>query len=183
MNNIKKKNVILAFVLISSLLLFMQGKLNENVNKKEKEEWNVKVISDTNDLASKETNEIKFDALQNSNVAKGKIVPGNSAIATLYLDLIGTKYDVDFKLDIEKKLPNNFDLLTTIDGVNYKPGETITFMLDGKDEFDKTNGKKEIIMLLEWKDKDSTDNLDTIIGATENRLDIPINWEIKQHIN
>lgn len=181
MNNINKKSVILVLTVITSLLFFLQC-LNLQTYAKENEEWNVKVTTDTKDLASKETKEISFKVQENSNVAKGKLAPGCFAKATLYLDLTGTKYDVDFILDTEKKLQNNFNLSATIDGKEYKLGDKISFMLNGRKEFDKENGKKEIIILLEWKTGELTDNLDTLIGSTEESLEIPISWEIKQHI-
>lgn len=177
MNNVKKNNVILALALISSLLFFLQGTLNMYSFAKEKDqEWNVKITSGTKDLTSKNTEEIYFEVQDNPNVAKGKLAPGGTAIATLNLQLNETTNPVDFKLDIEKNLTDNFELTIEVNGKNYKVGETITFN-------PKERAVNEIKLILEWKDTENTNNLDTIIASTNNRIIVPIKWEIKEHID
>ena len=182
MNKVKSNNVILALALITSLLFFLQGSFNVVSVAKENDEYNAKITENTKDLASKDTEEIKFIVQENPNIAKGKLAPGGIAIATIDLDLNEAISPVDFKLDVVDKIPQNFKLTASVDGENYKIGETKLFNLEKEDEFG--NNKTKIVTLkLEWNDEENSNQLDTFIGATNDFLNIPIKWEAKQHID
>ena len=144
--------------------------------KEKDQEWNVKITNGTKDLTSKNTEEIYFEVQDNPNVAKGKLAPGGTAIATLNLQLSETTNPVDFKIDIEKNLTDNFELTAEVNGKKYEIGETITFNPEERNS-------NEIKLILEWKDVAYTNDLDTIVDTTNNIITIPVKWEISEHID
>ena len=144
--------------------------------KEKNQEIDVKITSGTKDLTSKNTEEIYFEVQDNPNVAKGKLAPGGIATATLNLQLNEITNPVDFKLDIEKNLTDNFELKIKVNGKQYKVGEKITFNPEERNV-------NEIKLILEWKDTENTNDLDTVIASTNNRIIVPIKWEISEHID
>jgi len=185
LNTVKFKNVILTIILISTSLLFLAYLLPKYsfANSFDNHKWNVKITSDTKDLTSKETQDIIFKRQNNPNVADGKIAPGSKAIATIELDLNKTNYAVNFILNADTSmLSENFKLEAKIDNEPYIIGNTKTFELPNNKSFNEQNGKKIITLILTWKNEESNNNFDTILGASMSTLSIPITWTASQHI-
>ena len=186
MHKAKAQKVILTLIFITTFLLFIASTFSKYSIAKSSEldtEWNVKITSGTKDLTSKDTQEIKFIVQDNKNVAKGKLAPGGTAVATMELDLNKTKYAVDFELQADiSKLNNNFELTAKIDGDPYIIGATKVFELQNNEVFNEKNGKKIITLILKWKSNDSLNELDTLTSISKNVISIPITWTAKQHI-
>ena len=189
MYKVKAKNVILTLILFVTFMLFITefctkySFANSSENESEVTEWNIKITSDTKDLTSKDTKDIIFKVQDNPNVARGKMAPGSTAIATIELDLNNTKYAVEFDLQADtSKLYGNFKLSAKINDEPYKIGETKIFELEDNDAFNETNGKKTITLILTWENDNSTNVTDTLLGTSCDNISIPITWTAKQHI-
>ena len=186
MYRLKAKKVILTFAIFAIFVLFTTysfakySKRNDNNTSN----WNVKITSDTKDLTLKKTQDIVFKVENNHNVVNGKIAPGSTAVAKIELDLTGTEYTVDFNLTIDKKYLDSigFKMTATIDGESYNIGTTkILELVKGK-AFSEKNGKKEILLKLNWEDDYNNKENDTKIGNDCTEIKIPINITVNQHI-
>jgi len=145
------------------------------------EGWNVKITSDTKDLTSKDTQDIIFKVQDNPNVLPGKMAPGCVATATINLDLTGTKYPVDFTLQVDMELPHNFCLSVKIDGELYTLGEKILIEPVNGKVFTDEDGTKEIVSTLVWESDDDT-NQDNMMGVFNEKISIPFSWKIEQNM-
>lgn len=188
MKKVEFKNLILTFLFIITLFFtinrFVKNSFANsfNLNNDNNTEWNVKIKSDTKDITSKETKEIKFKVEENENVARGKMAPGSRAIAVIDLDLIGTKYDVDICLDADKnKLPQNFKLSANIDNEIYEIGNKLTLRLNKNHKFDELNGRKKFTIILDWEDSENN-NYDTLLLNSLDKISVPITVTVEQHI-
>lgn len=144
-------------------------------------DWKVTITKDTRDL--KDTQEISFKVEDNPNVVSGKIAPGCKAVATIEVDLIGTKVPVEIvTLADESKLSKSMKLSAKIDGESYTIGSTKVIELENNSAFTEENGKKVITLELEWLNNGSNNKNDTAIGISGETIKVPITINVVQHI-
>ena len=178
------KLIVMAFIIFVISLLFINNNYAKYVNVEKNNEitdWKVTITSDTKEL--KDTQKISFKVKDNPNVVNGKIAPGLKAIATVQIDLIGTKVPVDICAIIDDTTLNNtFKLTTKLDGENYTSGTTKTIELENNSVFTKENGNKIIILELEWINDDNNNKNDTILGIMGGEIEIPITINVKQNL-
>lgn len=173
----KIKKLILIFIIFVTFVLVIINVFSKySYAQSEVTNWNIKITGGTNEETSKNTDDIMFIIQDNPNVAKGKFAPGCTAIANIDLDLVGTKYSVDFMLNLDSSsLIKNMNVVAKIDNENYQLGTTKVFELQDKQSFDNENGKKKIQLILTWDDLDYND-------FNESFVLIPIQWTAKQHV-
>lgn len=144
-------------------------------------DWKVTITKDTENL--KDTQEISFKVEENSNVVAGKTAPGCKAVATIEVDLIGTRVPVEIMtLADESKLPKSMKLSAKIDGESYTMGTTKVIEIGDNFEFTEENGKKVIILELEWVNNDSNNKNDITIATKGETIKVPITINVVQHI-
>jgi len=172
------KKVIFAFSIFGILTLSI---INNNAFAG-MSDWNVKVTSDTKDLYDN-TQEIVFKVQENPNVAKGKFAPGTVAYAQMEVDLTDTQYDVDFKLSVDNQiLPSYLKITATLDGEEYILGSTKLIKPQNNNYFTNEDGKKKIVLKLEWENIGNSNYEDTLMGVSGSTIEIPVEWNISQHI-
>lgn len=177
----KVKLITIAFMIFVISLLYVNNnyaKIGYSDND-EITNWHVVITSDTKDL--KDTKEISFKVQESPNVAKGKIAPGLKALATIEIDIRKTKVPVDIKAIVDDtELQDCFKLTAKLDGKKYELGTTETVELENNKEFTEENGKKLLTLEIEWSDNDS--EMDTMIGSTIDKISLPVEISVIQHI-
>lgn len=144
-------------------------------------DWKVTITNDTRYL--KDTQEISFKVEDNPNVVAGKIAPGCKAVATIEVDLIGTKVPVEIMtLADESKLSETMKLSAKIDGESYTIGSAKVIELENNSVFTAENGKKVITLEIEWLNNDSNNKNDTTFGVRGEAIIVPITINVAQHI-
>ncbi len=181
----KAKMIAVTFIIFVVSILFFNSNYAKYSNlatldNNETTDWKVTITNDTRDL--KDTQEISFKVEDNPNVVARKIAPGCKAIATIEVDLIGTRVPVEIKtLADESALPKFMKLSAKIDGKSYTLGTTKVIELENNSAFTEENGRKVIKLELEWINNDNN-NDDTIIGMSGKTIKIPITINVTQHI-
>ena len=151
-----------------------------NVNDNEITNWKVKITADTKEL--EDIQEISFRVEDNENVVNGKIAPGMKAVAQIEIDITGTKYPVDISATIDdSNLYDCFKLVSKLDGEIYK-SETINTIKSENSFFTMENGKRILILELEWKDNYYDTEFSTNIGENIETIKVPIRINVTQHI-
>lgn len=144
-------------------------------------DWKVTITNDTRNL--KDTQEISFKVEDNPNVVAGKMAPGCKAVATIEVDLTGTKVPAQIMLLAdESNLSKAMKLSAKIDGEYYTIGSTKVIALENNTTFTEENGKKIITLELEWVNNDSNNKNDTKIGIRGETIKVPITINVSQHI-
>lgn len=144
-------------------------------------DWKVTITNDTRNL--KDTQEISFKVEDNPNVVAGKIAPGCKAVATIEVNLVGTKVPVEIMTLVdESKLLKSMKLSAKIDGESYTIGSTKIIELENNAAFTEENGKKIITLELEWMNNDNNNKNDTKIGIRGETIKVPITINVSQHI-
>lgn len=182
----KAKMIAVTFILFVVSILFINNNYSKYsklvpLDSNETTNWKVTITNDTRNL--EDTQEISFKVEDNPDVVAGKFAPGCKAIATIEVDLSGTKVPAEIKLMAdESKLPKSMKLSPKIDGESYTMGLTKVIELAKNSEFTKENGKKIITLELEWENNDINDKDDTVIGMMGEKIKIPITINVEQHI-
>ena len=173
-----KSKLLVIFALITVLFISYQAGVFADTN--EKSGWNVKITSDgTKDLIEG-TKDITFEVKDNPNVAKGRIAPGTTAVATIDVDLAGTEYPVEISAFIDKSNLKyaNFELTTKIDGEKIALNEVKVFEPENSKVFTNVDGKKTVEFEITWNENGE----DTEIGIIGETIDLPIKVKVEQHI-
>ena len=169
----KAKLFAVTFILFVVSIFFM----NNIFASDETAEWKVTITNDTKEL--RETQEIIFKFEDNQSVVSGKFAPGVRAIATIEINLIGTKLPVDIMATIDdSKLSEQFRLTVKLDDEIYMSNIVKTLNFEDGEGFTEKDGKRILTLELEWNDANS----DNIIGITANSIEIPVRIDVKQHI-
>lgn len=182
----KAKIIAVTFIIfVVSILLVNNNyaKLSnlEVLDNNEITDWKVTITNDTRDF--KDTQKISFKAEDNPNVVAGKIAPGCKAVATIEIDLIGTKVPAQIiLLADESKLSKSIRLSAKIDGESYTIGEAKVMELENNSAFTEENEKRVITLELEWVNDDSNNKNDTTIGLKGETIEVPITINVVQHI-
>lgn len=143
----------------------------------ENDAW--KIIIKLNNKTLSETRLINFNVLESSDVVRGKIAPGGKARANVEIDLSGTKVPVDINIDIgDYSLKDVFELRVKIDDESYELGSIKTIELEHSKEFTNIDGKKNIVLEIEWKNSPN----DNAIGNNVESITIPIKVTVKEHV-
>lgn len=177
----KAKMIAMTLIILGCSIFIMNQNLANQNNSKEIQDWKVKMTSDTKEL--KDTREIGFKVEDNANVVNGKIAPGIKAIATIEIDLIGTKVPVDISCNInDMNVLNFFKLTTKLDGEIYNSKTIKTIKLPRNSEFTEENGKRVLTLELEWQNYEMNSEVDTEIGKIGGTIKIPVTINVRQHI-
>lgn len=182
----KAKIIAVTFILFVVSILLVNNNYAKYSNlavldNDETTDWKVTITNDTKDL--RDTQEISFKVEDNPNVVAGKMAPGCKAVATIEVDLIGTKVPVEIKILADKsKLSKSMKLSAKIDGESYTIGSTSVIELENNSEFTEENGKKVITLELEWINNDGNNKSDTLIGVRGGTIKVPVTINVAQHI-
>lgn len=185
----KAKNALMVIALFFTFIFLMTVSFAKTLNNErennniENDEWKISITGQGKDLTVKDTQNIIFKTQDNPNVVSGKIAPGSTAIATIQVDMSGTKVPVELKTIVDDQILNNTNLKLTIeiDGKEYSSGETKIIELENGKAFDETNGKKIITLKLTWENDDDN-QIDTAMGILGSKISIPVTINVEQHI-
>ena len=174
MNKEKIKNLCLIVLFISAFITF--GVINQYsyaLTKEKNDVYSIKITSDGKELKTEETQDIFFKVEENPYVSKGKFAPGCTASAKIEIDLSDDIGDFNIKLNADtNSIPKNIKLYITVDNKEYNLGEEISF--SNKED------KIEIKVILIWENE--FNNEDMIFMQNNEKLKIPISWEINEKI-
>lgn len=182
----KAKIIAVTFILFVVSILLINNNYAKYSNlvpldNNETTNWKVTITNDTRNL--EDTQEISFKVEDNPNVVAGKFAPGCKAIATIEVDLIGTKVPVQMMLLAdESELSKSMKLSAKIEGESYTIGTTKVIELENNSAFTEENGKKVIILELEWINNESDNKNDTEIGIKGETIKVPVSINVRQHI-
>ena len=156
MSKSKAKLIATAFIVFVISIFFINSNFATQINNEEVTDWNVAITSDTKDL--EDTQEISFKVQDNANVVSNKIAPGVKAIATIEVNVVGTKFPVEITLNADDAyLNNSFKLTAKLDDEVYSLGTTKVFELQKGSAFTESNGKKIFKLELEWQNNDQSE--------------------------
>lgn len=176
------KRIAIIFIFLSVLLLIVTNNCTKSmfIDNNKANYWKIEIKSDTKDI--KDTQMINFKVENNTNVVNDKIAPGLKAKATVEIDLIDTKVPVDVQAIIDDcNLNDSLKLNLKLDRKIYENGIISTFE-QNKNQYITDNNRKKILELeLEWIG-DYNDRIDTNIGNTLEKIELPIEINVTQHI-
>ena len=155
-------------------------------------QWAVTIKNGETTLNST-TQDIDFVVQSNENVVAGKIAPGVTATATIQVDLTGTEVAVDLSAVIDDSAIadswgasyDKLSLTATLDGQTYAvgTGSPVKVDLPSGAAFTSANGKKDLVLTIEWTNDDNNNADDTSTGEDAPTLTIPVTLTAQQHID
>ena len=156
MSKSKAKLIAMTFSIFVISIFFINNNFATVAGNEEITDWKVTITSDTKDL--EDTQEISFKVQDNANVVSNKIAPGVKAIATIEVNVVGTKFPVEITLNADDAyLNNSFKLTAKLDDEVYSLGTTKVFELQKGSAFTESNGKKIFKLELEWQNNDQSE--------------------------
>ncbi len=179
MRDFVKNNIV--FILMIIVIFCVSTQLNANESTKEIKE--IRILSDSVDIAKDPNHTINFKTKTNPNVAPGRIAPGSTMYTTLEVDFNQNKKPFDIKIDIDKNSLSNFDendfiFNITIDGEDYNLGSKKELSKEYVESLIEKSKNLEIYIELTWKPESSI----TPSMLANPLLDFPIQIHVEEHI-
>ena len=138
--------------------------------------------------AVSETFDLDLVISNSIHVATGKIAPGETATATLQLDLTGTEVSSNVTLDLTgiTGLPAGMTIadVSIKNGGRELPvsGDTTTKLYTGYISHVESNKVLDIVITFEWENDDTNNITDTVAGKNAGTLSIPVKVTVEQRI-
>ena len=179
MRDFVKNNIV--FILMIIVIFCVSTQLNAHESTKEIKE--IRILSDSVDIAKDPNHTINFKTKTNPNVAPGRIAPGSTMYTTLEVDFNQNKKPFDIKIDIDKTTlsnfnENDFNFYITIDGEEYKLGSKKELSKAYVESLIEGSKNLEVYIELSWEPEgDITSNM-----LNNSLLDFPMQIHVEEHI-
>lgn len=150
-----------------------------------------KILINNTDITKESTKEFTIDQINvtgDTHTESGKIAPGLSGNFNILIDPTDT--DVSIKYEVTFDLSNLENTKIQIDSIEetilgkelLKTGDNTYTGVITLDEI-RQGIKNEITVNLSWKEDETTNAEDTLIGSSENsRIEIPVSIKVSQYL-